>query len=129
MRQSIQCEKKTVTKGTNSIVGVGATYLARDVDQRWTPSDTVTTVEAFPEVVTPSSKPKAGLPKIADDSVTLVSSMEDPRITIRNSEWATRGWTYQEGMLLKGHLVFTAEKLAGSAAAWRYKSLFSLKGN
>ncbi|GAB1318003.1 hypothetical protein MFIFM68171_08213 [Madurella fahalii] len=74
------------------------------------PPDIITTAEDIPRVVTPSSKPKAGLPKIADDYVILVSSMEDPRITIRDSEWATRGWTYQEGMLPKRRLVFTAKQ-------------------
>lgn len=41
----------------------------------------------------------------------LVSTLEDPRMTIRNSEWATRGWTYQEGVLSNRRLVFTEKQV------------------
>ncbi|KAI9155198.1 HET-domain-containing protein [Paramyrothecium foliicola] len=37
----------------------------------------------------------------------LVSTLQDPRIEIVGSEWATRGWTYQEGALSNRRLVFT----------------------
>jgi hypothetical protein len=88
-----------------------APHILREISARaGAPPGAVTTAEAIPKVVTPSSKPKANLPKIAGNYVTLVSTMEDPRITIRNSEWATRGWTYQEGILSKRRLVFTEKQ-------------------
>ncbi|KAL8686000.1 MAG: hypothetical protein Q9218_007414, partial [Villophora microphyllina] len=40
----------------------------------------------------------------------LVSLMQEPRMTIRNSRWATRGWTYQESVLSHRRLVFTEEQ-------------------
>ncbi|KAM7189313.1 Heterokaryon incompatibility protein (HET) domain containing protein [Naviculisporaceae sp. PSN 640] len=42
---------------------------------------------------------------------TLVSTMQDPRITIRRSKWGTRGWTYQEGVLPARRLVFTSDQI------------------
>lgn len=41
----------------------------------------------------------------------LVSTMQDPRVAIRRSKWATRGWTYQESALSKRCLVFTPEQI------------------
>jgi hypothetical protein len=38
---------------------------------------------------------------------TLVSTMEDPRLQILESEWYKRGWTYQESILSTRRLVFT----------------------
>jgi hypothetical protein len=38
-------------------------------------------------------------------------TLEDPRITISNSEWATRGWTYQEGVLSNRRLVFPKQQV------------------
>ncbi|RYP07027.1 hypothetical protein DL764_002786 [Monosporascus ibericus] len=62
--------------------------------------------------VTSPSKPCKPLPPSRVEGKTiLVSSMQEPRVTIRNSEWATRGWTYQEGVLSKRRLVFTEEQV------------------
>ncbi|PQE26371.1 Heterokaryon incompatibility protein [Rutstroemia sp. NJR-2017a BBW] len=44
-------------------------------------------------------------------STLLVSTLPDPRTTIRSSEWATRGWTYQEGVLSNRRLVFTSSQI------------------
>lgn len=45
--------------------------------------------------ITPRSKVEKPLPPGLEPGTTiLVSTLEDPRVTIRNSEWATRGWTY-----------------------------------
>jgi hypothetical protein len=38
---------------------------------------------------------------------TLVSTLQDPRLAVLESEWFTRGWTYQEGILSNRRLVFT----------------------
>jgi hypothetical protein len=37
----------------------------------------------------------------------LVSTLPDPRLTIRYSKWFQRGWTYQEGLLSPRRLIFT----------------------
>ena len=59
-----------------------------------------------------SSKPKRPLPPSKKEGrLTLVTTMQDPRTTIRNSQWATRGWTYQEGVLSNRRLVFTKEQV------------------
>jgi hypothetical protein len=62
--------------------------------------------------ITPSSKIEKPLPPGQEPGTTiLVSTLEDPRVTIRNSEWATRGWTYQEGVLSNRRLVFTEQQM------------------
>lgn len=59
-----------------------------------------------------SDKPERPLPlNKTEGKLILVSSMEEPRTTIKNSTWATRGWTYQEGVLSNRRLVFTAEQV------------------
>ncbi|KAM0797691.1 heterokaryon incompatibility protein-domain-containing protein [Usnea florida] len=65
-----------------------------------------------PRPITSSSKIEYPLPlgQIPGRSV-LVSTLEDPRIRIRDSEWAKRGWTYQEGVLSNRRLVFTEEQV------------------
>ncbi|CAO2657088.1 Nn.00g058910.m01.CDS01 [Neocucurbitaria sp. VM-36] len=61
---------------------------------------------------TKSSKPQKPLPpNKAKGKLILVSSMQEPRTTIKNSQWATRGWTYQEGVLSNRRLVFTEEQV------------------
>ncbi|KAG6041336.1 hypothetical protein E4U41_004866 [Claviceps citrina] len=49
--------------------------------------------------------------KFTDGNVTLVSSLRDPRIDIKNSTWFTRGWTYQEGLLARRRLIFTERQM------------------
>ncbi|RYP60223.1 hypothetical protein DL769_008212 [Monosporascus sp. CRB-8-3] len=62
--------------------------------------------------LTNPSKPYKPLPPSRVQGKTiLVSSMQEPRVTVRDSEWATRGWTYQEGVLSKRRLVFTEEQV------------------
>ena len=43
--------------------------------------------------------------------MTLVSTLRDPRISILNSVWWTRGWMYQEGIISRCRLVFTEEQV------------------
>lgn len=77
------------------------------------PPAAVTSASSIPPMpVTSSSKIENPLPsgKIAGITI-LISTWEDPRITIKNSEWATRGWTYQEGVLLNRRLVFTEKQV------------------
>ncbi|KAI0532368.1 heterokaryon incompatibility protein-domain-containing protein [Xylaria digitata] len=41
----------------------------------------------------------------------LVSTMDDPVLNILRSKWATRAWTYQEGILARRRLIFTDDQL------------------
>ncbi|KAK3378967.1 heterokaryon incompatibility protein-domain-containing protein [Lasiosphaeria ovina] len=41
----------------------------------------------------------------------LVSTFPDPSFLLSQSTWATRGWTYQEGILSKRRLVFTEKQV------------------
>ncbi|KND92117.1 hypothetical protein TOPH_02903 [Tolypocladium ophioglossoides CBS 100239] len=58
------------------------------------------------------STPRPAQPtyRFADADTTLVSSLRDPRLSIQASTWYTRGWTYQEGLLARRRLVFTAQQ-------------------
>ncbi|PHH70147.1 hypothetical protein CDD82_7306 [Ophiocordyceps australis] len=54
------------------------------------------------------SQPRYRLPR---SGTMLVSSMRDPRLSIQQSAWATRGWTYQEALLARRRLVFTGQQM------------------
>ncbi|KAK4148643.1 hypothetical protein C8A00DRAFT_38782 [Chaetomidium leptoderma] len=61
---------------------------------------------------TSPSKPPVPLPLgLTPNKTTLISTMPEPRHTIRQSIWATRGWTYQEGVLATRRIVFTPDQL------------------
>ena len=65
-----------------------------------------------PPPITRSSKVEKPLPPGEFSGTTvLISTLEDARMSIRNSEWATRGWTYQEGVLSNRRLVFTEQQM------------------
>lgn len=49
--------------------------------------------------------------EFVNSDITLVSSLQDPRLAIQNSEWYTRGWTYQEGLLARRRLIFTEQQM------------------
>ena len=77
------------------------------------PADAVGDVPSRPpSPITSSSKIEKFQPlgQIAGRTV-LISTLEDPRITIRNFKWAARGWTNQEGVLSNRWLVFTEEQV------------------
>lgn len=59
------------------------------------------------------STPRPPQPKyrLSSSGVTLVSSLEDPQLSIEESTWYTRGWTYQEGLLARRRLVFTKQQM------------------
>ncbi|KAF2853349.1 HET-domain-containing protein [Plenodomus tracheiphilus IPT5] len=61
---------------------------------------------------THSSKPRRPLPQDKTASmITLISTMQEPRSAVKQSSWATRGWSYQEGVLPNRRLVFTEEQV------------------
>ncbi|KAF4977608.1 hypothetical protein FZEAL_5892 [Fusarium zealandicum] len=45
------------------------------------------------------------------ENMTLITTPESVFDSIRTSKWWTRGWTYQEGVLSRRRLVFTAEQV------------------
>ncbi|KAH7324699.1 heterokaryon incompatibility protein-domain-containing protein [Stachybotrys elegans] len=49
--------------------------------------------------------------KFPNADITLVSSMPDPRISVKKSAWYKRGWTYQEGHLARRRLIFTDQQM------------------
>src|ERR1700722_2901689 len=56
-------------------------------------------------------------PKARIGNTVLVSTLQSPRELINNSEWSTRGWTYQEGVLSRRRLIFTSEQVYFECAA------------
>jgi hypothetical protein len=50
-------------------------------------------------------------PSVKTRNRHIVGSFADPALTIKNSKWATRGWTYQEGLLSNRRLFFTKEQV------------------
>jgi hypothetical protein len=66
--------------------------------------------------------PSFGLPGVSSRSRTpqpmlqvkghlLISSLPDPSAELSSSKWASRGWTYQEGLLSRRRLVFTRSQV------------------
>ncbi|PTD05043.1 hypothetical protein FCULG_00000332 [Fusarium culmorum] len=49
--------------------------------------------------------------EFVNSNITLVSSLPDPRIAIKESKWYQRGWTYQEGLLARRRLIFTDQQM------------------
>ncbi|KAI1753227.1 HET-domain-containing protein [Xylaria castorea] len=50
-------------------------------------------------------------PHVATTTHTLVSLMSYPLNQVLASKWATRGWTYQEGVLARRRVFFTSEQV------------------
>lgn len=57
------------------------------------------------------SKPRIPQPRAVVEKDIFMPSMPDSTCLIRNSKWVTRGWTYQEALLSKRHLVFTDHQM------------------
>ncbi|KAG4436784.1 hypothetical protein IFR05_007718 [Cadophora sp. M221] len=53
---------------------------------------------------------RAPHPTIRIGDITLASTLPHPSCSLRESKWATRGWTYQEGLLSKRRLIFTPQQ-------------------
>src|SRR4051794_41136329 len=87
--------------------------LGPTVSRAGAPADAVGDISSIPpRPITSSSKIEKPLPsgQIAGRTI-LISTLENSRITISNSEWATRGWTYREGVLSNRRLVFTEQQV------------------
>jgi hypothetical protein len=55
--------------------------------------------------------PRKLQPSLKVGTHLMVSTLPHPSWSVRNSKWASRGWTYQEGLLSKRRLVFTNEQV------------------
>lgn len=58
-----------------------------------------------------TSRPAQPKYRFVNSATTLVSSLQDPRLTVKQSAWYTRGWTYQEGLLARRRLIFTEQQM------------------
>ncbi|TPX16006.1 uncharacterized protein E0L32_000340 [Thyridium curvatum] len=56
-------------------------------------------------------RPRAAQPYAKAGSHLLLSSLSDPQELVRESVWATRGWTFQEARLSSRRLYFTEEQV------------------
>jgi hypothetical protein len=57
---------------------------------------------------------------------TLVAFPYHPHGSIRTSKWASRGWTYQEGVLARRRLIFTSEQMYFECESMNcYESVYS----
>lgn len=92
------------------------------------PADNAGSITSRPtQSASGSSKKERALPPGAlAGRTTLVSTLEDPRITIRRSDWATRGWTYQEGVLSNRRLVFTEQQMYWECRGMAYNESLDL---
>lgn len=59
--------------------------------------------------------------------IHVVCTMPHPHFTIKNSKWATRGWTYQEAVLSRRRIVFTDHQIYFECNAMNCCE--SMKGN
>ncbi|KAI0538671.1 heterokaryon incompatibility protein-domain-containing protein [Xylaria digitata] len=57
------------------------------------------------------SRPRSAQPHVSLKSHTLTSLLSYPVDVIHRSDWAKRGWTYQEGALAKRRLFFTNDQV------------------
>jgi hypothetical protein len=73
-------------------------------------------------IIAATSLPENGLPGMAGversyqpcfdiGSHRIGRTLHDPMALVDRSKWATRGWTYQEGLLSKCRLIFTDEQV------------------
>jgi hypothetical protein len=55
--------------------------------------------------------PRKKQPSYTAKGLVISSTLPDSQFSVGKSKWATRGWTYQEGILSKRRLIFTDEQL------------------
>jgi hypothetical protein len=56
-------------------------------------------------------RPRTQQPVANVGDLSIICTMRDPHESIHRSRWSTRGWTYQEALLSRRRLVFTAEQI------------------
>ena len=50
-------------------------------------------------------------PHLKFGDYTIISTLSHPKPLVERSKWASRGWTYQEGLLSKRRLIFTEQQV------------------
>ncbi|KAF4630652.1 hypothetical protein G7Y89_g7491 [Cudoniella acicularis] len=58
-----------------------------------------------------SSRSRSGSGRVAIDDRIFFSVPSDPRYEIEASNWMSRGWTYQEGLLSRRRIFFTEDQI------------------
>jgi Heterokaryon incompatibility protein (HET) len=91
-----------------------APHILREIATRvGMPAEAIANITRRPTPpITCDSKIEKPLPlDLSPGTTILVSTLEDPRISVRRSKWATRSWTYQEGVLSNRRLVFLEQQM------------------
>jgi hypothetical protein len=126
---TIQNEPKTISDAIHVTLQLGIRYLWIDrycIDQsnKDEKHNTIRVMDLIYSnarltiIATAGDNPDYGLPGVRGTvrqiqphlrvgGHSLVSTLPHPRWSIKHSKWASRGWTYQEGLLSKRRLVFT----------------------
>jgi heterokaryon incompatibility protein (HET) len=55
--------------------------------------------------------PRTTQPHFKFGDYSIISTMSHPKPLVTHSKWASRGWTYQEGLLSKRRLIFTEQQV------------------
>ncbi|KAH7050154.1 heterokaryon incompatibility protein-domain-containing protein [Macrophomina phaseolina] len=100
IQQDLTGEKQREINAMASIYnGAIVTIVAASGDDPWTPLPGIRE----------STRP--GRPPIITKGLKLACAGVDYRLTVENSKWNTRGWTYQEGILSRTLLIFSRDQL------------------
>ncbi|EKG20915.1 Heterokaryon incompatibility [Macrophomina phaseolina MS6] len=100
IQQDLTGEKQREINAMASIYnGAIVTIVAASGDDPWTPLPGIRE----------STRP--GRPPIITKGLKLACAGVDYRLTVENSKWNTRGWTYQEGILSRRLLIFSRDQL------------------
>jgi hypothetical protein len=88
---------------------------------------------AYVTIVAATRNPNDGLPGTAGSNSIrkpqpqvnicgqiIASTLPNPQISVEESRWVTRGWTYQEGILSKRRLIFTENQVAFDCGGMHY---------
>jgi hypothetical protein len=74
-----------------------------------------------------SKKPRIYQPGATIGNHVLASTMRRPGQLIASSTWATRAWTYQEGLLARRRLVFTEEQVYFECSSMNHREAVDLE--
>ncbi|PMD16818.1 HET-domain-containing protein, partial [Hyaloscypha hepaticicola] len=130
---TIQNEPKTISDAIHVTLKLGIRYLWIDrycIDQsnKDEKHNTIRVMDLIYSnarltiITTAGENPDYGLPgvrgtvrrvqpRLEVGEHCLVSTLPHPNMSVNNSTWASRGWTYQEGLLSKRRLVFTDHQI------------------
>ncbi|PMD37884.1 HET-domain-containing protein, partial [Hyaloscypha variabilis F] len=88
---------------------------------------------AYVTIIAATRNPDDGLPGAAGSNSNrkqqprvnirgqiIASTLPNPQMSLEESRWVTRGWTYQEGILSKRRLIFTDNQVAFECGGMHY---------